>query len=206
MKRILWILTLFLAVSLALTACGAKETPTEAPAPEPTKAPTPEPAAPEETGLPDLEGREVTIAIENAYLPFNYIDPDTGEPAGWDYEVWDEICTLLNCTPKYVEAAWEGMIQAVADRYFEIDCSCFSPNTERLENIEQIVHEYQIQGVVQNVLQYCHTYNIEAIAIEKRLRKMGIPALKIVTDYSEEDLGQIRTRIEAFAELLDENV
>ncbi len=32
----------------------------------------------------------------------------------------------------------------------------------------------------------------------------GIPSLKIVTDYSQEDTGQIRTRVEAFAELLDD--
>ncbi|RLC98101.1 MAG: hypothetical protein DRI65_18595, partial [Chloroflexota bacterium] len=72
-----------------------------------------------EVVLPDLGGIEVTIAVENAYLPYNYIDPDTGEPAGWDYDVWEEICVLLNCTPIFVEAAWEGMIQAVADGQFD---------------------------------------------------------------------------------------
>ncbi|MFL7812421.1 MAG: substrate-binding periplasmic protein, partial [Anaerolineales bacterium] len=76
-------------------------------------------AAPAAAELPDLGGREITIAVENAYLPFNYIDPETGEGKGWDYDVWDEICTLLNCTPVYVEAAWEGMIQAVADGQFD---------------------------------------------------------------------------------------
>ena len=78
-----------------------------------------EEGAEEEAAMPDLDGREITIAVENAYLPFNYIDPDTGEPAGWDYDVWDEICVLINCTPVYVEAAWEGMIQAVADGQFD---------------------------------------------------------------------------------------
>ncbi|MCZ7669008.1 MAG: transporter substrate-binding domain-containing protein [Chloroflexi bacterium] len=72
----------------------------------------------EATALPDLAGREITIAVENAYLPFNYIDPATGEPAGWDYTVWNEICRLLNCAPSYIEAGWEGMIQAVADGQF----------------------------------------------------------------------------------------
>ncbi len=52
-------------------------------------------------------------------MPFNYIDAATGEPAGWDYEVWDEICRLLNCVPVYTEAAWEGMIQAVSDGQFD---------------------------------------------------------------------------------------
>jgi polar amino acid transport system substrate-binding protein len=57
-------------------------------------------------GLPDLGGREVTVAIENQYLPFNYIDPNSGEPTGWDYEAWDAICELLNCVPVYIEAGW----------------------------------------------------------------------------------------------------
>ena len=67
----------------------------------------------------DLDCREVTIAIENAYLPFNYVDAETGEPGGWDYDAWNEICVRLHCTPVYVEAAWEGMIQAVADGQFD---------------------------------------------------------------------------------------
>ena len=52
-----------------------------------------------DAALVDLGGREIVIAVENAYLPFNYIDPNTGEAAGWDYEAWDAICALLNCTP-----------------------------------------------------------------------------------------------------------
>jgi polar amino acid transport system substrate-binding protein len=52
-----------------------------------------------ESGLPDLNGREITIAVENAYLPFNYISLATGEPGGWDYDAWDAICELLNCVP-----------------------------------------------------------------------------------------------------------
>jgi polar amino acid transport system substrate-binding protein len=62
-------------------------------------------------GLPDapvtdLAGREVTIMVENAYPPFNFIDEATNEGAGWDYDVWREICRRLNCTPVFVEAAW----------------------------------------------------------------------------------------------------
>jgi polar amino acid transport system substrate-binding protein len=53
----------------------------------------------EEVALPDLEGREITVAVENAYLPFNYIDPATGEGIGWDYDAIDEICARSNCVP-----------------------------------------------------------------------------------------------------------
>ncbi|MGD2078870.1 MAG: transporter substrate-binding domain-containing protein [Chloroflexota bacterium] len=86
--------------------------------------------------LPDLGGQEVTIAIENQYLPFNYIDPNTGEPAGWDYEAWDRICELLNCTPVYVEAGWEGMIQAVADGQYDAAADGITITEDRAEIVD----------------------------------------------------------------------
>ncbi len=119
--------------------------------------------------------------------------------------VADESCTGIRYFRDLVDETptdLPGMMQAIADRYFSIDCSCFSPNNERIENINQLIKEYQIQGVVHNVLQYCHTYNIEAGMLDKRLSEMGIPSLKIETDYSQEDVGQLKTRVEAFAELL----
>lgn len=119
--------------------------------------------------------------------------------------VADESCTGLRYFRDLVNEDLndlDEMIKAVADRYFGIDCACFSPNTERIENIQKIVKDYNVKGVVQSILQYCHTYNVEAKIVENALKKKGIPSIKIVTDYSQEDLGQIRTRIEAFAELL----
>ena len=84
----------------------------------------------------DLKCREVTIAVENAYLPFNYIDPDTGKADGWDYDVWDEICTRLHCKPVYTEAAWEGMIQAVADGQFDAAADGITITDERAEIVD----------------------------------------------------------------------
>ncbi len=43
-------------------------------------------------------------------------------------------------------------MRAIAERYFMIDCSCFSPNSERFDNIEKIVKKYQIQGVVSLII------------------------------------------------------
>lgn len=105
-------------------------------------APIPEaaPAAPAmqmgESGLPDLGGREVTVAVENAYLPFNYIQLDTGEPGGWDYEALAAICDLLNCTPTFVPAAWEGMIQAVADGQYDMAADGITITEQRAEVVD----------------------------------------------------------------------
>lgn len=86
--------------------------------------------------VPDLGGREITVAVENAYLPFNYIDPQTGEAAGWDYDAINAMCALLNCKPTYVEAAWEGMIQAVADGQYDMAADGITINDERAQIVD----------------------------------------------------------------------
>jgi polar amino acid transport system substrate-binding protein len=127
-------LLLLLLLSLALVACGGTATEEPVAGDETTGEET----AGEETAgaLPDLGGREITVAVENAYLPFNYIDPATGEPAGWDYEAINAICELLNCTPVYVEAAWEGMIQAVADGQFDMAADGITITDDRREIVD----------------------------------------------------------------------
>lgn len=84
----------------------------------------------------DLECDEITIAIENAYLPFNYVSLETGEPAGWDYDAIEEICTRLNCTPVFVEAAWEGMIQSVSEGQYDMAADGITITEERAEIVD----------------------------------------------------------------------
>jgi polar amino acid transport system substrate-binding protein len=86
--------------------------------------------------LPDLGGREITVAVENAYLPFNYIDEKTGEAGGWDYDVWREICVRINCTPVFTEAAWEGMINAVAAGQYDAAADGITITPEREEQVD----------------------------------------------------------------------
>jgi polar amino acid transport system substrate-binding protein len=89
-----------------------------------------------EEAIVDLECREITIAVENAYLPFNYIRLDTGEPEGWDYDAWREICRRLHCKPVFVEASWEGMIQAVADGQYDAAADGITITEDRAEIVD----------------------------------------------------------------------
>ena len=84
-----------------------------------------------ENGLPDLDGCEFTFAVENAYLPFNYVDSADGEAKGWDYDVFNYLAEEMNFTPVYVAAAWDGMIQAVADGQYMIAGDGISITDER---------------------------------------------------------------------------
>jgi len=58
-------------------------------------------------------GFTVVVAVENAYPPFNFIDEETGEPAGWDYDAVREICKRIGCTPEFKESAWDGIFPAM---------------------------------------------------------------------------------------------
>jgi polar amino acid transport system substrate-binding protein len=80
--------------------------------------------------LPDLEGRVITVAVENAYPPFNYLDEE-GNPIGWDYDVIDEICVRVNCVPEYIEASWDGMILAVSNGEFDMAADGITITEER---------------------------------------------------------------------------
>ncbi len=106
MKKTAIVLSALLLASLILTACGAKAT---------TSAPGTGTA-----GLPDLKGKTVTIAVENAYPPFNSIDEATGKGVGWDYDVSIEICKRLNCVPEFKQAAWDGIFPAMQAGEYDI--------------------------------------------------------------------------------------
>ena len=96
----------------------------------------------------------------------------------------------------------EEQLKAIAERYMQIHCACFTPNDERLDDIAALAREYRVDGIVHYNLQFCHTYANEATKVEKALEEAGIPLLRIETDYSDEDAGQLRTRIDAFLEII----
>ncbi len=96
-------------------------------------AASPSPSASGAGPLPNLNGREISVAVENAYLPFNYIDPATKQGAGWDYDAVGEICKRLNCKPKFVETGWDGMIKAVAGGQYDMAADGITITTERAE-------------------------------------------------------------------------
>lgn len=121
-KSLLFFVLAFLII-IALAACGGQSEPEGC-------------LGTSEDAIVDLECREITIAVENAYLPFNYISLETNEAEGWDYDVWNEICVRLHCTPVYVEAAWDGMIQAVADGQFDAAADGITITEDRAEIVD----------------------------------------------------------------------
>jgi benzoyl-CoA reductase/2-hydroxyglutaryl-CoA dehydratase subunit BcrC/BadD/HgdB len=58
--------------------------------------------------------------------------------------------------------------------------------------------EREADGIIYYSLSFCHTYNVESKKVIDRLQAENIPVLRIESDYSMEDMGQIKTRVEAF--------
>ncbi|BDB03080.1 double-cubane-cluster-containing anaerobic reductase [Clostridium botulinum] len=96
----------------------------------------------------------------------------------------------------------EELIKNLADRYLNINCACFTPNTGRIDDIIKYTKEYEAEGVIDTNLSFCHTYAAEHRDVEARLKEKNIPIMHIETDYSTEDSGQIKTRVEAFLEMI----
>ena len=87
-------------------------------------------------GLPDLDGRVITVAVENAYMPFNVIDEETGEAVGWDYDTLGLICELLNCELDFVETSWEGMIVAVSNGEYDMAADGITITEDRAQIVD----------------------------------------------------------------------
>lgn len=122
--------------------------------------------------------------------------------------VQEEMCTGSRYSEKLVEedenADLYGQVSNLANRYLgSINCACFTPNTDRIEDIKRLYREYNCDGVIDVNLKFCSIYDTEGYFVEKELAKESIPCLGIETDYTDADAEQLKTRIGAFLEMLD---
>lgn len=92
--------------------------------------------------------------------------------------------------------------EALAEKYLQINCSVMTPNPGRLDTIEDMAQRYQVDGIVEVVLQACHTYAVETKTVKEKAAALGIPYIAVETDYANSDSGQLQTRLAAFVEIL----
>lgn len=120
--------------------------------------------------------------------------------------VVEELCTGVRYFENPVDESRntiDEQVKALAERYMKTNCACFTPNPGRIDDIMRLIKEYKIDGVVDYNLQFCGLYSTESYLVQKELKEAGIPVLHIETDYSEQDFEQLRTRIQAFLEMLE---
>ena len=116
------------------------------------------------------------------------------------------VVALDSCTGMkgYMQSAEEGTtdpVAAIAEKYLRLPCSCMTPNTNRLSELDRLIGMFKPHTVIDVILHACHTYNVESYRIGEHVKsRHGLPFLKIETDYSTSDVEQIRTRVEAVFE------
>ncbi len=120
--------------------------------------------------------------------------------------VCEEMCTGTRYFENLVDESLttvEGQIQALAERYMNINCACFTPNEGRIEDILRLAKEYNVDGIIDVNLKFCSLYDTEGYFVERAMKEAGIPVLGIETDYTDSDAQQLRTRVSAFIEMLN---
>ena len=125
------------------------------------------------------------------------------EELGADIVAFD-TCNGIREKVELVDENNPDVYEALAIKYLNINCSVMSPNESRRNYVAQMIDEYKVDGVIEIVLQSCHTYDVEAYYIKKTvIEEKGKAYLNIETDYSQSDKGQISTRLAAFLETID---
>lgn len=120
--------------------------------------------------------------------------------------VCEEMCTGTRYFEKLVDESGttlEEQYQALANRYMNINCACFTPNSGRIDDILRLAKEYKVDGIIDVNLKFCNLYDTEGYFVERAMKEAGIPVLGIETDYTDSDVQQLRTRVSAFIEMLN---
>ncbi|MDD4326510.1 MAG: 2-hydroxyacyl-CoA dehydratase family protein [Candidatus Bathyarchaeota archaeon] len=127
--------------------------------------------------------------------------------------VADEQCSgerILNDPIGVDEWSMDDMLKAISERYLMAStCPCFTSedgNEDRINWLLNKVKEWNIQGVIYYVVRGCMLYAMEYTRVKKALDKINVPVYYLDTEYTREDVGQMKTRVEAFLEMLTARV
>jgi benzoyl-CoA reductase/2-hydroxyglutaryl-CoA dehydratase subunit BcrC/BadD/HgdB len=154
-------------------------------------------------GVAPADAKRILITGTPMALP-NWKLHDIIEKAG-GVVVGEEMCTgsrYYDTLAPETGATVDEMLDDLAEKYMAINCACFTPNGGRIDDVIELARELHADGVIDYSLNFCATYQAEAFPLERAAKEAGIPIMKIDTDYSAEDAGQLSTRVEAFLEMI----
>lgn len=139
-SRYLWIALWAAVAVLLLGACQAVQTPGSSGEAAAEAVPCNRAEITETDGAPSLNGCVLRVAVENAYQPFNYIDPDSGEAVGYDYDIFAEVCTRIDCQVEYIETSWDAMVAVMGGEgsfdTFDVGADGITITEERAQHVD----------------------------------------------------------------------
>ncbi|MGD0654441.1 MAG: 2-hydroxyacyl-CoA dehydratase family protein [Thermoguttaceae bacterium] len=112
-----------------------------------------------------------------------------------------ENCTGLKPLLDDVDENAADPLVALAEKYFHLPCSVMTPNDRRLEVLGKMAADYRPECIIELIWQACLTYDVESHRIRRYAEEeLGLPYLRIETDYSPSDSARIAVRVEALFE------
>ncbi len=159
-----------------------------------------------EVKVPKKQKPRVFIAGSPVSFP-NYKVPFMIEDLGAQI-VGDESCLsgrLMYDPVVPMDFSKTSIIRALAARYIAA-CTCpvFDNLEDRLASLKTRLDESGAEGIIYHVLRGCVPYDFELAAVEKWAEEQNVPLLRVETDFSSEDVEQIKIRFEAFVEMIDQ--
>ncbi len=73
---------------------------------------------------------------------------------------------------------------------------------ERFGHMKKYIKEFNVNGVILFIYKYCDPYGFEVPAIKSFIEADGTPVLYVEDEYSTSTLARLKTRIEAFLEMI----
>ncbi|MFX0033445.1 MAG: 2-hydroxyacyl-CoA dehydratase subunit D [Candidatus Hodarchaeota archaeon] len=117
--------------------------------------------------------------------------------------VGDDISTGFEFYSSLVQDFTSDPLFALAERYLKRNLSGrMIPESYRIKKIIELGKERKIKGIINNCLKFCDSYSNTTDIFRDEMKKRGIPVLTLERDFSQNSIGQITTRIEAFLEIL----
>lgn len=119
--------------------------------------------------------------------------------------VCQENCTGLKPIRSDIDEDAADLIGAIAHHYWQLPCSVMTPNTRRHELLRGLAAEFHPECMVDLVWHNCLTYDVEASQTRETAEALGLPYLRIETDYSRHDDARLALRIAALCETVRGN-
>lgn len=155
-------------------------------------------------GTGSLNG-DARILLSGSIIPpkdtklIDIIEQAGGRIVGDD--LWSGLNPSLNVNIK--ESSIKGIAQAYINRIPHAALPYLDLETDgRVKNLRQLIYDYKAQGVIYHTLRFCDPFSFKAGETKDLLKKDSIPLLEIHTEYAGSDVEAIRTRAEAFVEVI----
>ena len=116
--------------------------------------------------------------------------------------VADDLCTGTKSFWNQVEKNGDAFY-ALAHRYLNRpDCPRMRPSDRRMEHIKELIKDYNAQGVILEIIQFCKLHQEGSLPVRQTLKELGVPVLALTREYQLTGAGATKTRVEAFLDTI----